>query len=1394
MMLNQYKILSIIITIFLLPRLSQSQTYVPITVSGFNHDLIANGSGGNNRAAATTTTTFDNENIGGYNVMYSTDFRGNDNPNTPPPFGLPINRIINSVNLPGASYELAPYDLNNVLVLKTLGSSGTLTLETPGVFSRIAILGSSAEGLSSFDVILNFSDGTNTTTSFNVADWFFGSDFAVKGIGRVTRSQVGSQGPDEFSGDSENPRLYDNQIILSPPNTSKILTSITFEKLSTTGNTAILAINGITAVNAPVAPIATQATNISPTGFTANWLSTQTATNYFIDVSESPTFGTLVPDYNNRSVGNVLFFNIDGLPNSALYYYRIRASNISGISPSSNTIEVCLTPQPSAVCSNIAVQLNNTGNYTLTSADISAIGDGSVDNCSSQGELTLSVNPSVFNCDDLILGQPNNYAVELDGINDFIQSQASNVLKVLPLTVEAWVKPELRTEVATFYPNNVLSNDRPSNFGHGFGANVNNSVNQITVEYQNGFREINNAGLSTNTWQHIAVVYTSGNVKTYLNGALIDDFNYVQRDLTGTGSFWIGKHNDDGTYGTRRFYKGQVDEVRVWHRALTVTEILESMNTTSVGEENDLQLYYTFEDGPGSSTVTDILGNSNADFQADMDPNTDWVNPGAPVVPAVLGKSVILTMMNEAGISATCTAMVTINDNIPPIAICPTTAPIVVIDNTGNGTLIANALAGGNSMDNCPNGLVETSTVTNFSCMDAPTAMVVLTATDGAGNINTTVCLVNIDDSIKPIANINSGGITVLEDVNSSITLDATGSSGAGFDTLLFQWSTGEFGPIIEVSQAGIYSVTVTNPLNGCSDISSIEIFDAKCKAVISGNEILTCTLDKVTLFASDALGANPAALTYIWSTGSTLSSIEISSPGIYWVNINLTDGTCSDTAFVEIIENRIKPEAIIISDSGLVLNCFVSSITLDARFSNSQDTKAYSWSNGATTSDINVTTGNIYSVTVTDSANGCTDASTIEVRDENIDIKLTSNTPVCSGNNLNLFLENEGDSYLWAGPGGFNSQLKNPTLVNVSQTASGIYFGTVTLSNGCVYSASLMVVVNKTPDVALIVDDTICAGSNILINETGNDAVMWMWTGPGGLTGTNNPFIIPNIGLADSGLYTVNVSDVNGCVATASLPVLVNPVPKIEIVEEGSLCTGSILIITEKAGDATTWQWTGPDNFSASGNSISLTGGEAAPGLYLLTAMNEAGCSSSTSYDVKATGGEQIETNFLVSEVACVGDTLRFIDYSKITIEDGVTFAWDFGNGDTSTERDPLYKYSETGTFDVSLTLGNSECAGIKIKKTVEILNCRIGFSENQFSKIYPTPNNGSFNIDVKLPEIGPVNINIYNADGKIIQQHYIDNKQNVSEDIFIENPGLYYIEIRHNYGLEYLKTIVIK
>ena len=74
---------------------------------------------------------------------------------------------------------------------------------------------------------------------------------------------------------------------------------------------------------------------------------------------------------------------------------------------------------------------------------------------------------------------------------------------------------------------------------------------------------------------------------------------------------------------------------------------------------------------------------------------------------------------------------------------------------------------GGNSTDNC--GATETSPATSFTCSDAPSATVVLTATDAAGNSSTVNCTVNIVDNEAPAALCQN--LTVQLDANGSISI-----------------------------------------------------------------------------------------------------------------------------------------------------------------------------------------------------------------------------------------------------------------------------------------------------------------------------------------------------------------------------------------------------------------------------------------------------------------------------------------------------------------------------------------------------------------------------------------------------------------------------------------------
>jgi hypothetical protein len=87
-------------------------------------------------------------------------------------------------------------------------------------------------------------------------------------------------------------------------------------------------------------PQATVATNLTTTGFRANWSLASGATGYYLDVATNSTFTTYVKNYKNKNVGNVLFAAVTGLSAGKTYYYRVRAYNASETSASSNMITV----------------------------------------------------------------------------------------------------------------------------------------------------------------------------------------------------------------------------------------------------------------------------------------------------------------------------------------------------------------------------------------------------------------------------------------------------------------------------------------------------------------------------------------------------------------------------------------------------------------------------------------------------------------------------------------------------------------------------------------------------------------------------------------------------------------------------------------------------------------------------------------------------------------------------------------------------------------------------------------------------------------------------------------------------------------------------------------------
>ena len=213
---------------------SANAQFKPVSISGFNADIIANGVGD---ASLSTNIGAD---AGSY-ALVSEDFTAVSG-GTPPTFFLPASRIISSASTAGLAFQLSDYSQNNVSRLATATStSETLSLDTPQTAAEVYLLAYSGSGSSTADITLNFSDGSTQTASFTIADWYNGTPFVMQGIGRVNITD------NTFSGTSTNPRLYSIKFSVDYANFGKDINSISISKTNT--STSVLGILAVSILN-----------------------------------------------------------------------------------------------------------------------------------------------------------------------------------------------------------------------------------------------------------------------------------------------------------------------------------------------------------------------------------------------------------------------------------------------------------------------------------------------------------------------------------------------------------------------------------------------------------------------------------------------------------------------------------------------------------------------------------------------------------------------------------------------------------------------------------------------------------------------------------------------------------------------------------------------------------------------------------------------------------------------------------------------------------------------------------------------------------------------------------------------------------------------------------------
>ncbi|MCB0400849.1 MAG: gliding motility-associated C-terminal domain-containing protein [Flavobacteriales bacterium] len=350
-----------------------------------------------------------------------------------------------------------------------------------------------------------------------------------------------------------------------------------------------------------------------------------------------------------------------------------------------------------------------------------------------------------------------------------------------------------------------------------------------------------------------------------------------------------------------------------------------------------------------------------------------------------------------------------------------------------------------------PGGTLSDSTIANPMASPLDTTNYVLTGVDANGCTNTDTVTVIVNDEV-PIVPGNDTTICAGD----TVMLGGMPTSPNGTS---YQWfpNGGTLNndtianPMAFPAVTTTYYVVATN--DTCTAIDSVTITVNPLPAINAGSDIAICIGDSTQLIAT-------GGLTYTWQPGNTLTDSTIANPTAfptvttdYTVFGTDTNG-CSAFDTVQVVINPLPT----ISAGGSVQVCRGDSIQLNATGGVS-----YVWTPSAGLSNDTIanpmaspSSTTTYTVTGTD-ANGCMNSDSIEVTINQLSVPDLSDTIICIGESLQLYVNGPaGATYNWTPA----TDLSDSTIANpITTTQVTItYTVVVTDTNGCKDTTSVLV------------------------------------------------------------------------------------------------------------------------------------------------------------------------------------------------------------------------------------------------------------------------------------------------------------------------------------------------
>jgi subtilisin-like proprotein convertase family protein len=498
-------------------------------------------------------------------------------------------------------------------------------------------------------------------------------------------------------------------------------------------------------------------------------------------------------------------------------------------------------------------------------------------------------------------------------------------------------------------------------------------------------------------------------------------------------------------------------------------------------------------------------------------------------------------------------------------------------------------------------------------------------------------------------------------------------------------WSNGALTEDLTNVAPGTYTINVLDA-NNCSESVSFTVGNTNANGLaVTSSSVSNETCGNNNGAIDISVSGGTGSLSYVWSNGPLTQDVSGLSEGTYTVTV--TDANaCSVSENYTVVNNSGSLAATGQTASSM---CNSNNGSITQSITGSNGSVQFLWSNGATTQNISGLAPGNYSCTISD-ASGCSVTYFYTVGQNTGNVSLTGTlitNETCNNNQgaINITVTGTSLTYLWS---------NGAITEDISGLSAGNYSCTISNAQGCSVTTGTLTLINS-PGTLVVsnqsVTDATCGNTAGAIDVNvygGQIPYTYSWS---------NGAITQDLTNISAGVYTLQISDVNGCALAHS--VTVDNLP-------GTLAVSNAVLTHEACVAGTGTNGQGAINITVTGGSLpysyvwsngaitqDVTG--LTDGTYSVTVSSPGGCSVNQSYTILPNGSNIAIISSSVGDESCgSGAGSVSIDMSA----DSGPYSYSWSNGAITEDLSNL----SAGNYTVTV----SNLAGCQISNPFTVGN----------------------------------------------------------------------------------------